>query len=189
LQPFHQRHKRRVTKVPSRRTLVLDGSLGFCVVAIVEQQGGVATCVAEDWSDTEPLLQRINNLLPGEAERAALTDVVVGAGPGSYSGTRVAASAAVGIAAALELPLQESPSDRALWQAIQRSFSIPLGTRESLEVAESGSLVVSREAASPHLTREECRAVVACALVQAAGPVVSHVTLRYPAPARGSEVQ
>ena len=62
-----------MTKVPSRRTLVLDGSLGFCVVAIVEQQGGVATCEAEDWSDTEPLLQRINNLLPGEAERAALT--------------------------------------------------------------------------------------------------------------------
>lgn len=174
--------------VPSRRTLVLDGSLGFCLVAIVEQRAEVATCTDEDLNDEQPLLQRINSMLPSRADRAALTDVVVGAGPGSYTGTRAAASTAAGIAAALALPLRQSPSDRALWHALQRPFSIALGTRESLEVSASGSLVVARELASPHVTREECRSVVACALVHQAGPDVSHVTLRYPAPPRGSEV-
>jgi tRNA A37 threonylcarbamoyladenosine modification protein TsaB len=74
-------------------------------------------CVAEDYLYDQPLLQRISSLAPDQAERAALTDVVVGNGPGSYSGTRVAASAAVGIATALAIPLRESSSDRAIWQA------------------------------------------------------------------------
>ena len=171
----------------SPRILVLDGSLGFSIVAIVEERDGAPVCVAEDYLYDQPLLQRITNLIPDQAARTALTAVVVGNGPGSYSGARVAASAAAGIAAALALPLRECASNRALWQAVQRSFSIALGTRESLEVSESGSVVVAREAASSHLAQEESRGVVACALVREAGPAAAHVTLRYPAPARGSE--
>ncbi len=178
-----------VAKVPSSRTLVLDGSLGFCIVAIVEERDGVINCVAEDYNYTEPLLRRISSLVPDQAERTALTEIVVGNGPGSYSGTRVAASAAVGIAAALALPLRESPSDRALWQAAQRSLSIALGTRESLEVSKSDSIIVARETASPNLSQKESREAVACALVREAGSAVAHVTLRYPAPPRGSEGQ
>ena len=172
----------------SSRALVLDGSLGFSVVAIVEEREGVPVCVADDLSYDQPLLQRINTLVPTQAERAALTEVVVGNGPGSYSGIRVAASAGVGIAAAMALPLRESPSDRALCRAMQRSISIPLGTRESLEISEGSAFVVERASASPQVTREEIRHIVACAIVQEAGPAVPHVTLRYPAPARGSEV-
>jgi tRNA A37 threonylcarbamoyladenosine modification protein TsaB len=167
--------------------LVLDGSLGFGIVAIVEERDGVPVCVAENYLYEQPILQRINNLIPDQEERSALTSVVVGTGPGSYSGIRVAASAAVGIAAALALPLRESASDRALWQAAQRPFSIALGTRESLEVSEAGALIVVRETASPHFAQEESRGVAACALVNAAGPAVKQITLRYPAPARGSE--
>ncbi len=178
-----------VANVHSPRTLVIDGSLGFGIVAIAEERDGVSVCVAEDQNYDQPLLQRISNLVPTLGERAALTDLVVGTGPGSYSGARVAASAAVGIAAALALPLRESPSDRAIWQAVQRPFSIALGTRESLEVSESGSVVVARESASLSLTRKESREIVACALVREAGPAVAHVTLRYPAPARGSEAR
>lgn len=178
-----------VTYVANPRALVLDGSLGYCIVAIVEEHVGAFTCVAEDYNYTEPLLRRISSVVPGEVERAALTEIVVGSGPGSYSGTRVAASAAVGIAAALGLPLRESPSDRALWQATERSLSIALGTRESLEVSERDSIVVAREAASPQLSPEESREIVALALVREAGTAVTHVTLRYPAPPRGSESQ
>ena len=171
----------------SPRILVLDGSLGFSIVAIVEERDGASVCVAEDYLYDQPLLQRISNIIPNQAARTALTAVVVGNGPGSYSGARIAASAAAGIAAALALPLRECASDRALWQAVQRSFSIALGTRESLEVSESGAVVVARGAAASHLAQEESRGVVACALVREAGPAAAHVTLRYPAPARGSE--
>lgn len=171
------------------RMLVLDGSLGFGIVAIVEERDGVSVCTAEDYLYERPILQRINNLIPDQEQRSALTSVVVGTGPGSYSGIRVAASAAVGIAAALALPLRESASDRALWQAAQRSFSIAFGTRESLEVSEGGALIVSRETASPHLAQEESRGVAARALADAAGTAVTQITLRYPSPARGSEAQ
>jgi hypothetical protein len=174
-------------QMSSPRILVLDGSLGFSIVAIVEERDGAPVCIAEDYLYDQPLLQRITNLIPDQAARTALTAVVVGNGPGSYSGVRVAASAAAGIAAALALPLRECASDRALWQAAQRSFSIALGTRESLEVSESGAVVVARGAAASHLAQEESRGVVACALVREAGPAAAHVTLRYPAPARGSE--
>ena len=173
----------------SSRTLVLDGALGFSIVAIVEDRDGAPVCVAEDYLYDRPLLQRINSLVPDQADRTTLTSVVVGTGPGSYSGVRVVASAAVGIAAALALPLRESPSDRALWQAVQRPFSIALGARESLEVSESGALVVPRETASSHFTQEESRGVAACALAKVAGLAVTQITLRYPAPARGSEGQ
>jgi tRNA A37 threonylcarbamoyladenosine modification protein TsaB len=171
----------------SPRILVLDGSLGFSIVAIVEERGDLYECVAEDYLYDQPLLQRITTLLPTQGERARLTGVVVGNGPGSYSGIRVAASVAVGIAAALGIPLRESASDRALWQAVQRPFSIALGTRESLEVQEFTSAVVTRDAASAPLEPVELRESGACAIVRGAGPIAHHVTLRYPAPARGSE--
>jgi len=175
--------------VANSRSLVLDGALGFGIVAIVEERDGQSVCVAEDYLYERPLLQRISSLLTDQAARSELTGVVVGTGPGSYSGIRVAAAAAVGIAAALGLPLRESASDRALWQAAQRSFSVALGTRESLEVSESGGQIVARETASPHVTQEESRGVAACALADAAGSAVTQITLRYPAPARGSENQ
>lgn len=41
----------------------------------------------------------------------------------------------------------------------------------------------------PQLSPEESREIVALALVRAAGTAVTHVTLRYPAPPRGSESQ
>ena len=171
----------------SSRTLVLDGSLGFGIVAIVEERDGEPVCIAEDLHIDQPLLQRISALVPDHAERDALTGVVVGIGPGSYTSIRVAASAAVGIAAALALPLRESASDRALWLAVQRPFSIALGTRESLEVSESAAMIVVRESAASHLTQEDTEGLAACALVRTASLAVAQITLRYPAPARGSE--
>ncbi|MFM9128895.1 MAG: hypothetical protein ACKOPF_03440, partial [Candidatus Limnocylindrus sp.] len=60
------------------RALVLDGSLGYCIVAIVEMRNGKLVCVAEDLHYDRPLLRRISTLAPDAADRAALTSVVVG---------------------------------------------------------------------------------------------------------------
>lgn len=169
------------------RTLVLDGALGYSIVAIVDAIDGRYDCVAEDEQYELPLLQRIARLLPNEADRADLSAIIAGTGPGSYSGIRMAASVAVGLASALDVSLRESPSDRALWQALHRPLAIALGTRESLEISEMSTAIVPREKASELVTPSESRGVYACALVSQAGADVPHVSLRYPAPARGSE--
>ena len=63
-----------VAIVGSRRSLVLDGSLGYCIAAIVEEHEGALVCVAEDYLYDNPLLQRISSLAPDQAERAADDD-------------------------------------------------------------------------------------------------------------------
>ncbi|NBO52353.1 MAG: hypothetical protein EBU83_02790 [bacterium] len=173
----------------NRRSLVLDGSLGYVVVAIVEERDGILSGISESVEFHQPILQRIDDILSGSTGRHEATEVVVGSGPGSYTGLRIAAAAAAGIAAGLSIPLRVSASDRALWNALGVKHSLPLGARESLEISSVGATVVRRDDASPVPTREQTREVFAEALARNAGPEVPFVTLQYPAPARGSNGQ
>lgn len=171
------------------RALVLDGALGSCLIGIVESDGESVRCAAFDEHFDLPLLMRIASLLPTADDRACVTEVIVGSGPGNYSGIRAAAAAATGIAAALHVPLRESPSDQSLARAAGRSFSIALGARESLEVRAGNTTIVAHESASAPLAHLDLSDAALCALVHGAGAPIAHVTLRYPAPARGSEAR
>lgn len=167
------------------RYLVLDGSLGFCIVAIVASDGGELQLVAEERNHRDPLIRRIAAILPDEVRRLTLTGVVVGTGPGSYTSIRVAAAAAAGIAAALHIPVHTSASDRAVLEAVGRPFSVPLGARESIEVASSGTDVRPRDQCSLPVDDVECAEFVALNLVRRSTPETGGIVLRYPAPARG----
>mgnify|MGYP006266329335 CR=1 FL=1 len=169
----------------AERYLVLDGSLGFCIVAIVASDGGEHRLVAEERNHRDPLMRRIAAILPDEERRLELAGVVVGTGPGSYTSIRVAAAAAAGIAMALHIPVRTSASDRAVLEAVGRPFSVPLGARESIEVTSSGSDVRPRERGSLPVDVGESAETVALSLVRRSTPETRGIILRYPAPARG----
>ena len=170
----------------AERFLVLDGSLGFCIVAIVEASDEGRRVVAENREYRLPLMQRIAAVVPDERSRLALTGVVVGTGPGSFTSIRLAASTAAGIAAALRIPLRTSDSDVAVLEAVGRAFSMSLGVRESIEVTSAGSELRARGDGSPPVGEDESAEVVAMSLVRHSKPESGRIALRYLAPARGA---
>ncbi|MFM7825495.1 MAG: hypothetical protein ACKO8K_05340, partial [Candidatus Limnocylindrus sp.] len=74
----------------SQSALILDGSLGHGCVALLAlsgpQKGGLV--MADSGEPQRSHLERIAALLPSEASRAELSAIVVGVGPGSYTGIR-----------------------------------------------------------------------------------------------------
>ena len=160
--------------------------------------------VAESEEPQRSHLERIATLLPGEASRAELTAIVIGVGPGSYTGIRAASAAAAGVAAALNLPLIAIPSDRALYAAAKEvggeTVVLPLGTREVLVIREAGSEIAAHADAPasadlarvasrlPHAFANLASTALSEALAAAArgeSPQRSEIQLRYPSPPRG----
>ena len=86
----------------SHTALILDGSLGHGCVALLAVSGPRSgdLVVAESGEPQRSHLERIATLLPSEASRAELSAIVVGVGPGSYTGIRAASAAAAGVGAA-----------------------------------------------------------------------------------------
>ena len=84
----------------SHTALILDGSLGHGCVALLALSGPRSgdLVVAESGEPQRSHLERIATLLPSEASRAELSAIVVGVGPGSYTGIRAASAAAAGVA-------------------------------------------------------------------------------------------
>ena len=134
--------------------------------------------------------------------------MLVGVGPGSYTGLRAAASLAAGVAAALNIPVIQVPSDRALLLARDASGQtdpvvLPLGVREVLVVDAAGSRIAERSGAltgadleriAPHLPAALASAAAeAIDLLRAhewhteSGREASEIVIRYPAPPRGAE--
>ena len=96
--------------------LAIDTSAGTSV-AVVAEDGTVV--VERSTADTRrhaevigPFLNDALSLLPGG--RRALTAIVVGIGPGPFTGLRVGIAAARVLALALALPLQPLPSHEAI---------------------------------------------------------------------------
>lgn len=188
--------------------LILDGSLGHGCVALLALNGPRSgeLMIAEPGGPQRSHLERIATLLPTEESRAELSAIVVGVGPGSYTGIRAASAAAAGVAAALTLPIIAIPSDRALYAAAKEvggeTVVLPLGTREVLVIRATGSEIAAHEDAptSANLTRVASRlphafaSLAAPALREALAaaargeaPQRSEVQLRYPSPPRGAD--
>ena len=192
----------------SHTALILDGSLGHGCVALLALSGPRSgdLVVAESGELQRSHLERIATLLPGEASRAELSAIVVGVGPGSYTGIRTASAAAAGVAAALNLPIIAIPSDRALYAAAKEvggeTVVLPLGTREALVIRETGSEITAHADAPasadlpsvasrlPHALARLASTALSEVLTSAArgeAPQRSEIHLRYPSPPRGAD--
>lgn len=192
----------------NQTALILDGSLEHGCVALLALNGPRTgdLVVAECGDSKRSHLERIAALLPSEASRTELTAIVVGVGPGSYTGIRGASAAAVGVAAALNIPIIAIPSDRALYVAAKENGGdtvvLPLGTREVLLVSEAGSEIAAYAdaPASADLARVASRLPYAFARLASSAlsealaaaargetPQRSEIRLRYPSPPRGAD--
>ena len=181
--------------------LALDGALGEPFAAIAPRRSGGPTRWDERLDVQPNLMAQIAALLPGEARRAVVA-VVVGIGPGSYSGIRAAAGAGAAIALALGVPVVPVPSDAAIAHAANRRVDLALGAREFLRIEPNGARLMSRstvgDAAPLDLTaRTALRGELAAALMDAGraqlanggglDPARAAVELRYLAQPRGSK--
>ncbi len=190
--------------------LILDGSFGEGCVALLHLDGEAAGRFesAPELRPHQPLVARAAALLPDAAARSQVVAVLVGVGPGSYTGLRAAASLAAGVAAALSIPVIQVPSDRALLLARDASGQtdsvvLPLGTREVLVVDAAGSRVAERSGAPTGADLERIAPHLPAALASAAAEAIdvlrahgwrmelgleaSEIAIRYPAPPRGAE--
>ena len=189
--------------------LILDGSFGEGCVALLHLDGEAAGRFesAPELRPHQPLVARAAVLLPDSAARSELVAVLVGVGPGSYTGLRAAASLAAGVAAALNIPVVQVPSDRALLLARDASGQtdpvvLSLGVREVLVVDAAGSRIAERSGAPTGADLERIAPHLPAALASAAaesinvlraggwrtksGHEASGIAIRYPAPPRGA---
>jgi tRNA A37 threonylcarbamoyladenosine modification protein TsaB len=192
----------------SHTALILDGSLGDGCVALLALSGPRSgdLVVAKSGALQRGHLERIAALLSSTASRAELAAIVVGVGPGSYTGIRAASAAAAGVAAALNLPIIAIPSDRALYAAAKEvggeTVVLPLGTREVLVIREAGSEIAAHADAPtsadlarvasrlPHAFAKLASPALSEALTAAArgeAPQRNEINLRYPSPPRGAD--
>jgi tRNA A37 threonylcarbamoyladenosine modification protein TsaB len=191
----------------SQTALILDGSLSGGCVALLTLNGPAAGSlrIAEEGVPKRSHLERISALLPGDAARAGLSAIVIGVGPGSYTGIRAASAAAAGVATALGLPIISIPSDRALFTAASdvggEIVVVPLGTREVLVIRETGSEIAAHVDAPasadlvrvaerlPHAFAQLADAALRAAIAAVSSgemPERSDIQLRYPSPPRGA---
>jgi tRNA threonylcarbamoyladenosine biosynthesis protein TsaB len=180
--------------------LALDGALGEPFAAIAPLRGGSASQRLASGVAPSGLMPQIAALLPNEARKAVLA-VIVGVGPGSYSGIRAAAGAAASIALALGVPVVPVPSDAAIARAAGGVVYLALGAREVLRIEQGGSRLIERSTASDAspldlAARNALRVGVAAALLDAGraaltnggglDPAREAIELRYLAPPRGT---
>jgi len=106
-----------VRPTPERPLLVLDTASRTPIVALADDSGGLLA--ARAWQSHhrhgEELLQRINEVLAETGtQRAALAGVIVGTGPGSFTGLRIGLATAKTIAYSLYVPICGVSSTEAL---------------------------------------------------------------------------
>lgn len=168
--------------MPDAFTLILETSTPHASLALAGPSDGVLEReFASDRSHHACLFAPLAELLQSLAG-GSLTQVLVGSGPGSYSGTRVGIAAAQGVALARQCPAVAVPSILALPAASQPTGSLVIGD------ARRGSFWIVRVAAcqmleEPHLTDAAgLLAAIDSALAQALTCVSFEDPARFPLP-------
>jgi tRNA threonylcarbamoyladenosine biosynthesis protein TsaB len=146
----------------SRRILAIDTSGTGAVVALGEPDG---TLLAErrwtaGYRHGEELLTRIDEMLTTTGTPVAeLGGVVVGTGPGAFTGLRVGLATAKGLAHGLEIPIAGVATSEALldaagsagaFEAVQAALLLPAGPSDRVLVLR-GEAVLLRGGQEPEL--------------------------------------
>lgn len=111
----------------SLHLLALDASSSACSVALLRRDGGASECLTRHEvtprAHTRRLMPMVDELL-GEAQisPANLDAIAFGQGPGSFTGLRIAAGAAQGLAFGLDCPLLGISTLKALALQAHRHF-------------------------------------------------------------------
>jgi len=136
------------------RLLVIDTATTRAVIALGEADGTLL--VQRGWvagyRHGEELLGRIEALLAElDQAPAALGGIVVGTGPGAFTGLRVGIATAKGLAHALDLPIVGVPTGSALLVAAAAVAGIApeLGAVALLQPAGPNDRVLSRPGTAP----------------------------------------
>ncbi|RUR53568.1 tRNA (adenosine(37)-N6)-threonylcarbamoyltransferase complex dimerization subunit type 1 TsaB [Vreelandella populi] len=111
----------------SLHLLALDASSSACSVALLRQDGGNSECLARHEvtprAHTRRLMPMVDELLAdAQITPAALDAIAFGQGPGSFTGLRIAAGAAQGLAFGLDCPLLGISTLKALALQAHRRF-------------------------------------------------------------------
>lgn len=160
------------SRMASAFTLVLETSTPHASVALVEPGGVVEQRAFHSDRNHNALLFGPLEELLGSGARGNIGLVIVGSGPGSYSGTRVGIAAAQGIAMASGCPVVAVPSVLAVPSALGggRCFAVGDARRGSFWHAEMDGGAMKYE---PELCGAEELAVVLTAAIASRTPVIS----------------
>ena len=138
---------------PVHPLLALDTATNTIVVAATSGDGSVAAHEAFEgrYRHSQELLPAIVRVLDGAGLRTAnLRGVVVGTGPGAFTGLRVGIATAKTLAHELSIPIVGVPTSEALLSAVQGATEawLPSGPRERV-VARAGVAPVVVQDATP----------------------------------------
>jgi tRNA threonylcarbamoyl adenosine modification protein YeaZ len=132
--------------------LAIDTATTRAVIALGRADGTLLT--ARSWvagyRHGEELLARIDGLLGEQGiARTGLGGVVVGTGPGAFTGLRVGLATAKGICYAFGLPIAGVATGTALLHAAERAGAAPFEDLVLLQPAGPSDRVISRPGAAP----------------------------------------
>ncbi len=134
--------------------LVIDTATTHAVVAVGGPDGSLleARTWIAGYRHGEELLMRVEALLRDRGlAPAALGGLVVGTGPGAFTGLRVGIATAKGLAHALGLPLVGVPTGLALLDAVADSTGLAASTVVLLQPAGPSDRVETRAGVPPRI--------------------------------------
>ena len=140
----------RAGRVSEGLLIALDTATTTAVVALGDQSGSsrAETSWAAGYRHGEELLTRIDGLLTEQGAAVGdLTGIIVGTGPGAFTGLRVGLASAKGLAVGLGLPLVGVPTSLALMDAASRGLQavaslallVPAGPSDRVLVSDGSA--------------------------------------------------